>query len=739
MPDEKKEEEIKEEIEEKKEEKKEEAVTKGISEGIISGLSKIAGKAGAAKQAIFRNVSGIGFILLLAIILHICDIILFNMPWILRLALYAGLSALSLLFIFGNLLAPLGLLVASYLWPLIPKVFPLDFFQYFIIFTSPWILFLTFGAPKEQLSKPFKLWQAIYTITLFAVLLVWLSGPLREIGVTPEKAAEVTKEAVPPSVLEQTKKTAREIPKKVFDFITGKEKEFIQQATGDYYTGQVEKNKEEPLGVYIENLQPADPIFYEGQKATIWGIIKARTIGNEIGIATSCKADDKIKGKIDPEIIEITALEEKDIKCDFDTLSKGSHRIDVSAEFNFSTMSYLKTYFMDRNRLLSMRAENIDPFEQYKILDRDPTAVYTNGPIGIGMETTKPLPIGIDKGVQFFLGLTIQNRWEGKITKIDRLIIYVPEGFVINVKSDLQKFPCDHLFEEAKFSPEDEDYQEGYKAYVLSDKDPVKKTIANLQPGQWQSFRCRIDVEDLERILGKSPFTISNFKATIYYNYTTKKSISVEVKEGTFSLGTPTFKTPLKKLNSEEIFKRIEQYKSIIESTEGGQDHHELIAAVIAAESAGIPDAESKTGCLGLMQFCGATARDYGLCSDVSCSTRDERTDPKKSILAGSRYLLDLKRKFNEYDDKEKFAIASYNGGSGIILKAIERTGKSNPKWEEVSAEITTDLLKESPDYDGCFRDWCWNDEKRALKVNEIKNYVSIVSSYKDDYKGKFA
>src|SRR3989338_2445484 len=37
----------------------------------------------------------------------------------------------------------------------------------------------------------------------------------------------------------------------------------VKEAAGDYYIGQVEQNKDQPLGVYIENLKSAAPSFYE--------------------------------------------------------------------------------------------------------------------------------------------------------------------------------------------------------------------------------------------------------------------------------------------------------------------------------------------------------------------------------------------------------------------------------------------------------------------------------------------
>jgi soluble lytic murein transglycosylase-like protein len=167
----------------------------------------------------------------------------------------------------------------------------------------------------------------------------------------------------------------------------------------------------------------------------------------------------------------------------------------------------------------------------------------------------------------------------------------------------------------------------------------------------------------------------------------------------------------------------------------------DLLAGGIMQESTGNPNAVSPTGCKGIAQFCAPTAYEYGLCdcklSDGSdcpkrggrgkryCAERDDRTNVAMSIDAEARYYQYLlgKNVFGKYTDQKKFAVAAYNVGLGVILNAIKKTGKDNPSWEEVSAQLTPDLIT----YFKILAD-------KTNKVVEVNNYVVRVTGYETVY-----
>ena len=159
----------------------------------------------------------------------------------------------------------------------------------------------------------------------------------------------------------------------------------------------------------------------------------------------------------------------------------------------------------------------------------------------------------------------------------------------------------------------------------------------------------------------------------------------------------------------------------------------ELVMGVIAVESRGIEDVGSKTGCLGLMQFCSSTAFQYNLCNNANCDDLDERTNGEKSINAGIKYLNVLLNRYEGKNEKINFALASYNGGEGTIDKAIINTGIDNPTWEQVKEKINVDLLNSISFYRNS--PYFNTDGKKQNKVNEIISYPTKINSYASYYK----
>jgi soluble lytic murein transglycosylase-like protein len=81
-----------------------------------------------------------------------------------------------------------------------------------------------------------------------------------------------------------------------------------------------------------------------------------------------------------------------------------------------------------------------------------------------------------------------------------------------------------------------------------------------------------------------------------------------------------------------------------------------LLDAVVTAESAYDPRAVSKAGAVGLMQLMPGTAKRYGT---------SDRYNPEANVYAGTRYLRDLLKQFQD----TKLALAAYNAGENNVIK----------------------------------------------------------------------
>jgi membrane-bound lytic murein transglycosylase D len=91
-------------------------------------------------------------------------------------------------------------------------------------------------------------------------------------------------------------------------------------------------------------------------------------------------------------------------------------------------------------------------------------------------------------------------------------------------------------------------------------------------------------------------------------------------------------------------------------------------------ESALNPQAVSPAGATGLWQLMYGTGKMMGLESN---SYYDERRDPHKSTIAGTKYLKQL---YDMYGDWQ-LALAAYNSGPGYVTKAIARAGGVKNFW----------------------------------------------------------
>ncbi|MBW2974926.1 hypothetical protein KY366_04375 [Candidatus Woesearchaeota archaeon] len=390
-----------------------------------------------------------------------------------------------------------------------------------------WFLFVTFYSAEYKRSRLIKAVTfgvfIFYLIALVEGAYGW-QNIQAGMKVSPEERAEAK------SFGKLLMDKLRSFPGK----IVAEYQEGMEYATGGYYQGKVEENQDprNELGVHIENLEAADKQFYQNEQVVIWGDLRARTLEEPINVSISCEAGG-VNGTIVPAELggekgyEIEKLEEIPFECVFDRenrLKAGTQTIKVKTRFSFQTYGYLKAYFMDIERMRALRREDVNPLKEYGI-EETPKAIYTNGPVKLGMGTISSLvglnrESGTDSAGYSYIGVTVQPQWLGRIEKITNITIQIPEDM------DISDYKSGTFCREG-FEPIGSN--EGNTIYKITNAEinRIKIPITT-----YKSWRCPIDIpkDKVNNILGNTPVAVHYYRAGVSYVYEIEKSISVFIK-----------------------------------------------------------------------------------------------------------------------------------------------------------------------------------------------------------------
>ncbi len=309
----------------------------------------------------------------------------------------------------------------------------------------------------------------------------------------------------------------------------------VEYATGGYYNSKVEENQDpsSKLGVYLEDVKPSNSQFDKNDDVVVvWGNLRAKTIDEAINITMGCWSGEE-KGTIKPDVLakaegyKIDQFEDIGFECRFEPgkLKEGTNAIEVKVNFNFETLAYLRTHFMDMQTMRDLKKNNIDPLIHYGIPDRKGVGVSTYGPVKLGMGTNDP-PIGLlrDGDSYPYLGVTVENAWtNGQIKNVTDVRIQIPD------KLELETDDGTYCRGEFELVEDSEAGAEGYKTYKVTE---VRMKKVKVPITTYQSWRCLVNVKQgsVGDVLGSAPIATYFYRASVDYIYEIQTTVPVFVR-----------------------------------------------------------------------------------------------------------------------------------------------------------------------------------------------------------------
>lgn len=142
----------------------------------------------------------------------------------------------------------------------------------------------------------------------------------------------------------------------------------------------------------------------------------------------------------------------------------------------------------------------------------------------------------------------------------------------------------------------------------------------------------------------------------------------------------------------ERYLKREGLYSGMIKEALRARGMPEDLIYLAAIESGFSPSATSRVSAIGMWQFMGPTAQQFGLRIDEWV---DERRDPVRATNAALDYLQALHSQFGSW----YLAAAAYNAGPGRVSRALRAHAGDQTGEEELYWEIIDHLPRETRVY----------------------------------------
>ena len=216
----------------------------------------------------------------------------------------------------------------------------------------------------------------------------------------------------------------------------------------------------------------------------------------------------------EPKVSTENPLSYSNILCQLNTKQQTADKI-INARgivtFPFKQRNSLKVYFTkDTVNIGKKFFEKEELKEKFPILSK-----YSNEPVelGLGVSDENIQPVIIGEKQYPAVGISLKNRWDGRVTKINTMDLILPEGVKINKersKSPNLLCPFDEGISTGKYTKYSA--KKDYLSQVLEFGKGVGQTLAT-----YQRFFCLLEVSDT--VLEGKPYNDKEYNVDVNYDY----------------------------------------------------------------------------------------------------------------------------------------------------------------------------------------------------------------------------
>ncbi|MBW2995245.1 hypothetical protein KY312_02745 [Candidatus Woesearchaeota archaeon] len=326
----------------------------------------------------------------------------------------------------------------------------------------------------------------------------------------------------------------------------------------DAFVSQVDQSATRELGMFWDDIMPAEREFQRGKQAIVWATLRgdvlnvtkcfANRTSPECTAYIRCRVKNAFEVEASPSQKSMLDLlgSGDSVSCKFIPKIDGVYKVEFISEFDFETRAYYPIYFADRNLVLDYAAEGKDIMDVAGITDKEPIATYTPGPIAIGIESFAKMPLRVEIPVTATgsaigplpgspdeeirgdtIGISLQNRWRprGQLQKINNLTVIIPKNLSLADCTPAEFFEVPPKDIKAK----------NERHYVI-DPRYIQRT---LEEKETKSFRCILTAAgDPKHILTPgAEVTLHAIKVIANYKFAVTADTSVRV----LSTGEPVY------------------------------------------------------------------------------------------------------------------------------------------------------------------------------------------------------